>query len=153
MLEPLNLVLQCERPELADFVAKRFCSSECARLIQDRAPMRNFDSRITSLRFDCCAFLFYSVSAVTFATKSARSGSSGPTPLCLLSGGQDLLTKSLSGFVKVFGCRPHDDGATYCGGPAYENLQGRKPRAMRCWRCGAIELWGFERRGLCVEVR
>jgi len=34
--------------------------------------MRNVDSRIHSLRFDCCVFLFYSFSAVTFATKSAK---------------------------------------------------------------------------------
>jgi hypothetical protein len=36
-------------------------------LIQDQASMRNVDSRIHSLRFDCCVFLFYSFSAVTFA--------------------------------------------------------------------------------------
>jgi len=41
-------------------------------LIQDQASMRNVDSRIHSLRFDCCVFLFYSFSAVTFATKSAK---------------------------------------------------------------------------------
>jgi hypothetical protein len=34
--------------------------------------------------------------------------------------------------VKVFGCRPNDDGATYSGGPASENLQERKPREMDC---------------------
>jgi hypothetical protein len=43
-------------------------------LIQDQASMRNVDSRIHSLRFDCCVFLFYSSSAVTFATQSALSG-------------------------------------------------------------------------------
>src|SRR5437016_5613434 len=58
---------------MADFVAEVFCPSECVRLIQDQASMRNVDSRIHSLRFDCCVFLFYSFSAVTFATKSARS--------------------------------------------------------------------------------
>ena len=57
----------------ADCVAKRFCASERARLIQDQAPMRNVDSGIPSLRFDCCVFLFYSFSEATFATKSARS--------------------------------------------------------------------------------
>src|SRR5436309_12564975 len=31
---------------------------------------------IHSLRFDCCVFLFYSSSAVTFATQSARSDGS-----------------------------------------------------------------------------
>src|SRR5437763_13295174 len=51
-----------------DFVAEVFCPSECVRLIQDQASMRNVDSRIHSLRFDCCVFLFYSFSAVTFAT-------------------------------------------------------------------------------------
>src|SRR5258706_14441184 len=55
-------------PLSADFVAKVFCPSECVRLIQDQASMRNVDSRINSLRFDCCVFLFYSFSAVTFAT-------------------------------------------------------------------------------------
>src|SRR5437870_3661372 len=58
----------------ADFVAEVFCPSECVRLIQDQASMRNVDSRIHSLRFDCCVFLFYSFSTVTFATKSATSG-------------------------------------------------------------------------------
>src|SRR5436190_5521091 len=57
-----------------DFVAEVFCPSECVRLIQDQASMRNVDSRIHSLRFDCCVFLFYSFSAVTFATKSTHCG-------------------------------------------------------------------------------
>jgi hypothetical protein len=35
--------------------------------------MRNVDSRNHSFRFDCCVFLFYSFSAVTFATQSATS--------------------------------------------------------------------------------
>src|SRR5947209_15620166 len=48
----------------ADFVAEVFCPSECVRLIQDQASMRNVDSRIHSPRFDCCVFLFYSFSAV-----------------------------------------------------------------------------------------
>src|SRR5437660_712099 len=61
---------------LADFVVEVFCPSECVRLIQDQASMRNVDSRIHSLRFDCCVFLFYSFSAVTFATKSAQHASS-----------------------------------------------------------------------------
>src|SRR6266404_8213318 len=51
-------------PELPH-VAKVFCPSECVRLIQDQASMRNVDSRIHSLRFDCCVFLLYSFSAVT----------------------------------------------------------------------------------------
>jgi hypothetical protein len=36
--------------------------------------MRNADSKIHSPRFDCCAFLFYSFVAVTFATISANFG-------------------------------------------------------------------------------
>src|SRR5207247_3007589 len=60
--------LKCGRTPMADFVAEVFCPSECVRLIQDQASMRNVDSRIHSLRFDCCVFLFYSFSAVTFAT-------------------------------------------------------------------------------------
>src|SRR5438552_2718175 len=59
-------------PLRADFVAEVFCPSECVRLIQDQASMRNVDSRIHLLRFDCCVFLFYSFSAVTFATQSAH---------------------------------------------------------------------------------
>src|SRR5947207_3515129 len=62
---------------LADCVAKRFCASECARLIQDQGSRRKVDSRIHSPRFDCCAFLFYSFSAVTFATESVRLGHCG----------------------------------------------------------------------------
>src|SRR5438876_3319479 len=57
---------------MADFVAEVFCPSECVKLIQDQASMRNVDSRIHSLRFDCCIFLFYSLSAMTFATQSVH---------------------------------------------------------------------------------
>src|SRR5262245_9952754 len=57
-----------------DCVAKLFCPSERVRLIQDQASMRNVDSRIHSLRFDCFIFLFYSLPAVTFATQSGQSG-------------------------------------------------------------------------------
>src|SRR5882724_1079929 len=60
----------------SDFVAKGFYSSERARLIQDQAPTSNVDSKIHSSQFDCCVFLLYSFRAVTFATKSARLGSS-----------------------------------------------------------------------------
>jgi hypothetical protein len=66
-------LLRCMSPLMADCVVNVFCPSECARLIQDQASMRNVDSRIHLLRFDCCVFLFYSFSAVTFATKSATS--------------------------------------------------------------------------------
>jgi len=55
-------------------------------------------------------------------------------------------TAAKSAVVKVFGCRPFTD--TYRRaetGPAFENLQGRKPRVGRApIRCP--ELWGFERR-------
>jgi len=59
---------------LADSVAKRSCASGQATLIQRQPRMRNADSRIHSSRFDCCAFLFYSFPAVTFATVSALLG-------------------------------------------------------------------------------
>jgi hypothetical protein len=36
--------------------------------------MRNVDSTIHSARFDCCVFLFYSFSAVTFAAHPLQSG-------------------------------------------------------------------------------
>src|SRR5260221_6012725 len=62
-------------PELPH-VAKLFCPPERVRLIQDQASMRNVDSRNHSFRFDCCVFLFYSFSAVTFATW----GNSGIAP-------------------------------------------------------------------------
>src|SRR5260221_4980174 len=61
-------------PDVFGQTLKVFCPSECVRLIQDQASMRNVDSRIHSLRFDCCVFLFYSFSTVTFATQSAISG-------------------------------------------------------------------------------
>jgi hypothetical protein len=44
-----------ECPSLADIVAKRFWVSEEATLLQDAPPMRKVDSKICSLRFDCCA--------------------------------------------------------------------------------------------------
>jgi hypothetical protein len=43
-------------------------------MIQDREPMHNVDSKILSLRFDCCAFLFYSLFAATFSTASTQTG-------------------------------------------------------------------------------
>jgi hypothetical protein len=57
---------------LADIVAKRFCPSERARLIQGQARMRNVDSKIFRRRFDCCEFLFHRIVAATFATISAH---------------------------------------------------------------------------------
>src|SRR5436305_7436185 len=61
---------QCLR--WADAVEKGFFSSERARLIQDQASQRNVDSRKHSPRFDCCVFLFHSVSAATFSTASVK---------------------------------------------------------------------------------
>jgi hypothetical protein len=40
---------------MADIVAKRFWASEEATLIQDQPVIRKVDSKISSLRFDCCA--------------------------------------------------------------------------------------------------
>ena len=57
---------------MADIVAKRFCPSDRARLIQAQAPMRNIDSNSLLRRFDCCRFLFHRAFAATFATISAR---------------------------------------------------------------------------------
>src|SRR5215831_16387405 len=58
---------------------KTILPSQRLRLTQDQASMRNVDSRIHSLRFDCCIFLFYSLSAVTFATQSPRKQTSSDT--------------------------------------------------------------------------
>src|SRR5262249_7812826 len=59
-----------------DCVAKLFFLIGRVRLIQYRASMRNVDSRIHSHRFDCCVFLFYSFSTVTFATQSSNKQTS-----------------------------------------------------------------------------
>ena len=59
---------------LADIVAKRFCPSDRARLIQVETRMRNIDSNTFLRRFDCCRFLFHRTFATTFATISARTG-------------------------------------------------------------------------------
>jgi len=67
-----------ELPGWADFVAKRFCTSERATLIQDRAPMRNVDSKILSARFDSCEFLFAGSSSPTFAAESVECGPGAP---------------------------------------------------------------------------
>jgi hypothetical protein len=45
-----------------------------------------------------------------------------------------------SASVKVCGCRPHDGGAADTG-PAYANLQWRKPREV--WRGGASDAMGI----------
>jgi hypothetical protein len=67
-----------------DAVEKRICSSERARLIQDQAPTRIVDSKIHSPRFDCCAFLFYSLSTATFSTVSVISGLGEASSTCPL---------------------------------------------------------------------
>ena len=52
----------------------------------------------------------------------------------------------MSARVKVFGCRPFTDTCRRAEtGPAFENLQGRKPRVGRA-PIRRRELWGFERR-------
>jgi hypothetical protein len=68
-----SLRLSIRLPLSGDCVAKLSCSFERVRLIQDQASMRNVDSRIHSLRFNCCVFLFYSFSTVTSATQSGES--------------------------------------------------------------------------------
>src|SRR5450759_5957660 len=47
--------------------------------------------------------------------------------------------------VKVCGCRPHDGGAAHTG-PAYANLQWRKPREV--WRGGASDSMGISSLGV-----
>src|SRR3982074_1812733 len=53
-------------------------------------------------------------------------------PICSQTGrpivgfGSNRVLVGTTAFVKVCGCRPHDDGAA--PGPAYANLQWRKPR-------------------------
>src|SRR5260370_4673161 len=56
---------------------------------------------------------------------------------------------SMSGSVKVFGCRPLTEGWRAHGRPASENLQGRKPRERETRVVGRA-LWGFECR--CAEL-
>jgi hypothetical protein len=95
-----------EPPLSADIVAKRFCASSRAILVQCQARIRNADSKIHSPRFDCCAFLFYSSVAVTFATISAISRSHVNSRLM----SQNLhCTKPLRGgsAVEVGNCNPN----------------------------------------------
>jgi len=52
----------------------------------------------------------------------------------------------MTAYVKVFGCRPFTGVYRRAeAGPAFENLQGRKPRVGRA-AIRRRELWGFERR-------
>src|SRR5262249_4399213 len=62
------------RALLTDAVEKGFFSSGRARLIQDRAPARIFESTNHFYRFDRFVFLFHSFGAVTFSTASTHSG-------------------------------------------------------------------------------
>src|ERR1700690_3058350 len=52
----------------------------------------------------------------------------------------------MSAIVKVCGCRPHDGGAAHTAGPAYANLQGRKPREFG--RGGASDAMGISSLGV-----
>jgi hypothetical protein len=58
---------------MADAVEKRFFRSGRARLIQDQTRMRNLDSKIHSVRFYCCVFVFYSLYAVQSADETVLS--------------------------------------------------------------------------------
>src|SRR6201998_113403 len=71
----------------------------------------------------------------------ARNRHAGSVAACLWSGDQRtcLGRGSRSEVVKVCGCRPHDGGAARTG-PAYANLQWRKPREV--WRGGASNAMG-----------
>src|SRR5947209_20458069 len=72
----------------------------------------------------------------------ARNGHPDCSARCPLSGAKrkHILAVSFSGFVKVFGCRPHEGGAAHTG-PAYANLQGRKPREV--WSGRASDAMGI----------
>src|SRR5450631_329069 len=48
---------------------------------------------------------------------------------------------TMSAPVKVCGCRPHEGGAARTVGPAYANLQWRKPREM--WKGRASDAMGI----------
>ena len=49
--------------------------------------------------------------------------------------------------MKVCGCRPHEGGAAETAGPAYANLQGRKPREVRGGR--ASDAMGISASAVC----
>jgi hypothetical protein len=51
--------------------------------------------------------------------------------------------------VKVCGWRPHDGGAAHTG-PAYANLQGRKPREV--WRVRASDAMGIWAPAVCCDA-
>jgi hypothetical protein len=96
-----------QRYDVADSVAKRFCSSGRARSIQDRAPMRNVDSKIHAARFDRFKFLFHSFGAATFATISTRTEPER----------SKIVGRSVQGFVAraVCGVRHRRNLCRYCG--------------------------------------
>ena len=50
----------------------------------------------------------------------------------------------MSPHVKVFGCRPHDDGATRTGGRRPKTLEREETAGEGARSCRALELWGFE---------
>jgi len=52
--------------------------------------------------------------------------------------------------VKVCGCRPDDGGATDTVGPAYANLQGRKPREV--WWGRASAAMGISALAVCCRL-
>jgi hypothetical protein len=65
-------------------------------------------------------------------------------PVTILEADADGVVASAC--VKVFGCRPFTGVYRRAeAGPAFENLQGRKPRVGRA-AIRRRELWGFERR-------
>src|SRR5262249_25489385 len=55
-----------------DCVAKLFSTAWRVRLIQDRAPKRNIDSKARVAGFDYFKFQFHRLRLATFATQSAR---------------------------------------------------------------------------------
>jgi hypothetical protein len=63
-----------QRLLVADFVAKLFWAPRRERLIQDRAPSRNIDSKVRAAGFDYFKFQFHRLQWATFATISAQLG-------------------------------------------------------------------------------
>src|SRR5450432_661492 len=51
------------------------------------------------------------------------------------------MESAISACVKVCGCRPHEGGAADTLGPAYANLQWRKPREV--WKGRASDAMGI----------
>jgi len=57
----------------------------------------------------------------------STDGASGPAQSTVVHESAD---------VKGFGCRPYEGRSRGHGGPAFESLQGRKPREWEYWQCG-----------------